>query len=283
MSISTLDIIVSFIITIVVFFYILKKGTSYRTSKNIWKMYSEIAEGSDLEIKDSLRLVSTWPNLFGNIGGKRAYIHPDKGKGKKKPPKTVYAVESNVDIEDDVIITTSESNAPEESYTLDVPSLNNYQYEVYSMSKLDEEKMDDIFSKGVSRKINDLIENNEEDFRGLILEPGLAMFSTFNVSIEGENSIDNLEKLSSIVEDIEENAADLNENLISKRLSQISQGTKSTAIKSAVMVLLIGLGGFLMYITYMNFSLIFLNIALAALVIGLLNIYSTISTVWKYQ
>ncbi len=283
MSISLWDVVISFAIMVIVLFYLLKKIVSHRTSKDIWKLYSNISEKTDLEVKDSMRLISTWPNLFGKVGGKRAYIHPDKGNVKKNPPKTVFAVESKIDIEDDIIVTDSESSAPEDTYDLDVPSLNNYKYEVYGVSKLDEEKVDDLFSKKVAGKINSLIEDDQENFRGIIFEPGLVMFSTFNVDIDEEECMDILKKLSDIVEELEEGFSDLNEELVSPRLYQISEGTKATTIKSAVMILLLGLGGFLLYRTYLNFSLIFLNIAIGALIIGLLNLYSTASTTWKYQ
>lgn len=264
--------------------YLVRLVYKHKESRKIWESYLEVSKKIDLEVKRSLNLLSNWPNLYGEKDERRVYIHPDKRKKRKGvPSKTIFAVENDIDLTGDVIIGPSDIPVPEDSYELDIQNLTKYKYKVYSRSKVDEDVVEDLFSKSVSRKIHRFIEANEENFRAIILEPGLAMFSSFGVLLNEENISEHTEGFLEIVEDIEKSAPDLNENLENPRVSKISKGTKSNYIKAVFPVILLAISSFTMYRMLPGFSFFLFNVSIVALLIAVFKFFVLFYPSYKYQ
>ncbi|MEF8832259.1 MAG: hypothetical protein V5A66_01930 [Candidatus Thermoplasmatota archaeon] len=282
MSVSWLEIFGSLVIIIGGIFYTIRLVNGYRTGRKIWKTYSVISEKTELKTKRSLNLLSDWPNLFGRIDEKRVYVHPDRGK-RKYPSKTIFAVESNIDISTEVIISISDTDMPEETHELEIKNINKYNYKIYAKDEIDENLVEKLFSGDTARKTKDLIERNKENFRALILEPGLVMFSTFEIDLDEENMSENVEALCDVVDDIEENAPKSNEHLENPRMMQLSKGSRSGLFKGLIPLVLFGIGGYLINQVMQDFSLFFLNTAVILVLVGIVKLFVSFYNEWKYQ
>ncbi len=279
---SWLEILGSLIIIVIGIFYLLRIIYNHKLGKKIWDVYNKVSKDEDLEVKKSLNLLSDWPNLFGEIVGRRVYVHPDRG-GRKSPAKTIFAVENKIELPSDLIINTSEVNQPENTEELNIKNIEKYNLNVYSKRKIDDDKIDDLFSSEVAMKLNKLIKKNEEDFRAVIFESGLAMLSTFKINIDKDNISENIEEFSNIVSDMEESTSKINEHLKSQRMMKISEGTKSSYIKGVIPLLLFLLTGYILYQTIEDFSILFLNAAIVIGIVGIVKIYIFLHNELKYQ
>ncbi len=282
MEVPTWEIVGTFLIVLPTVIFLTRKLNYYKLGKNIWEEFSGVAKESDLELQDSLILLSDWPNLLGKVKGRMAYIHPDKG-GRKKPAKTIFAVKSNIAEEYEAVIVRSGDAQPEDTYKIDVPSLKNYNYEVFSKSKLDGKRLDKLFSKSVTGKMDELVIENNENFRAFVLEPGLMMFSTFNITIDKKTCLKNLELLGDIVKEMEKDSESTNDGFVNPRLDKLSEGPKSNMIKGVLIVFMIGISIAAFYRTLLDFSLFFLNLGVATMLLGLSSFYTSLMTSWKYQ
>ncbi|MEF8873521.1 MAG: hypothetical protein V5A88_02490 [Candidatus Thermoplasmatota archaeon] len=273
-----LEILGSFVVVILGFIYIMKKVVDHKVGKKIWKLYSEVSDRTDLKTRKSLNIFSDWPDLHGEIEGKKVYVHPNKGsKRKNRPSKTIFGIESDIELESDVIVLPSSTSMSPDAYEyeFEVPNLNKHNFSVYSQSKLDEEKVDDIFTKEVTGKINDLVKKNQENFRAIILEPGLVMFSIYSLEFEKDEVLENLKRSSKIVTAIEQNLGDefLNENFVNLRIEKLSKGSRTTLVKTAASCILLGVSIYLFYQIIQGFSFFLMNAGIFALAISLLNLY----------
>lgn len=277
-----LEILGSFLVIIFGLVYLLRVIYSHKAGRKIWKSYSSLSEKEDLDVKKSLNILSNWPNLYGEVNGKEVYVHPNRGK-RKSPSKTIFAVETDIDLSDDMIIATSEAEVPEDTHELDAQNLKKYKYKVYSKGKYGDEFIENLFSKKASKEIAKLIERNEETFRAMIFEDGLAMYSTFGIDVDEESISTNLEELSDVVKEIEKNISRVSEGLRNQRMAKIGEGTSSTVIKGIFSSLLFVIGGYLFYQISIDFSFLLLNIATLFAIIGSLKLYVLVYTSWKYQ
>lgn len=282
MSASMLEIIGSLVVIIGGILYTVRLVNAYRAGSEIWKTYNEISERMGLKTKRSLNLLSDWPNLFGEIGDKRMYVHPDRGKGKH-PSKTIFAVESNIDLSTELIIGLSDTDVPEGTKQLDIKSINKYNYNIYAKDEIEDDRVKKLFSGKAVRKIKDLIERNKENFRAVIFEPGLVMFSTFEIGLDEQNMSENIEDLCDIVDTIEENDPESNDHLENPRMMQLSKGSRSGVFKALFPLLLFGVAGYLLYQVMQDFSLFFLNTAVILTLIGFLKFQVSFYNEWKYQ
>ncbi len=276
-----LEIIGVFAVIILGILYMIRIIYNYRIGKDIWRTYKKVAESKGLEVKKSLNLLSNWPNLFGILGGKRTYIHPDRG-GRKNPAKTIFAVENKIELPSDLIINTPDISKPRDSHELKVEEINKQGLDIYSSRKINEGEIDDLFTKDIVERIDDLIKNNQEDFRALILESGLAMFSKFKIDLDEDSLSENIEKFSDIVADMEQNTGLFNEHLDSPRMSKISEGTKMGQVKFLFPILLLGFSGYLLYNTLQTFSFLSLNAGIIIGAVGMIKLYVTLYTELKF-
>ncbi len=279
---SWLEILGSLIIIVAGILYLLRITYDFRLGKKIRDVYNLVAKNKDLEVKKSLNLLSDWPNIYGEINEKRIYVHPDRG-GRKSPSKTIFAVENNIELPTDLIINKSEVSQPKDTEELEVQNIKKYSLDLYSKREIDEEQVNDIFSSEVAKKINKLIERNEEDFRAMIFESGLAMFSTFKINLDKDNISDNIEEFSDIVTDMEENTSKINEHLKSPRMMKISEGTKTSYVKGLIPLLLFVITGYLLYQILNDFSFLFLNLTVVIALVGIVKLYVFLDNELKYQ
>lgn len=282
MSLSWLEILGFFILIVVGIIYLTRIIYNYKIGKKIWKVYTEIAEEIDLEVKKSLNVLSSWPNLFGELRGKRTYVHPDRGS-RKSPAKTIFAVENKMELPSDLIINKSDVDQPKDSHELGIQSINEHDLNIYTNAKIDEDEVDDLFTGEVGDKINELIQNNPEDFRAVIFESGLAMFSKFKIDLDKDSVSNDIDEFTEIVKDMEKSTSLLNEDLDSPRMRKISKGTKSTHIKAIIPLIFFGISGYLIYRTAQNFSLLFLTAAAVLATIGGAKLFVALHNEWKYQ
>jgi len=279
---SWLEILGSLIIIVIVIFYLLRIIYDYRLGNKIWDVYNEVSENKNLEVKKSLNILSDWSNIYGNINEKRVYVHPDRGT-RKGPSKTIFAVENKMELPSDLIINKSEVNQPKDTKELEVQNIKKYDLNIYSKRKIDEDQVNDLFTSEVVKKINKLIDRNEEDFRAVIFESGLAMFSTFKINLDKDNISNNVEEFSDIVTDMEENSPEINEHLKSPRMMKISEGTKSSYIKGLIPLLLFVVAGYLLYQVQQDFSFLFLNLGVVIALVGTVKLYIFLHNELKYQ
>ncbi|MFW5946430.1 MAG: hypothetical protein ACOCSJ_03770 [Candidatus Natronoplasma sp.] len=279
---SWLEILGSLIIIVIGIFYLIRIIYNHKIGKKIWDVYSEVSENKDLEVKKSLNLLSDWPNLYGELSGKKVYVHPDRGM-RKNPSKTIFAVENKLELPCDIIINTSEINQPKDTYELEIQNTKKYNLNIYSKREIDEDQVDEKFSREVLKKINKLIERDGEDFRAIIFESGLAMFSTFKINLDKDSISDNMEDFSEIVTYMEKNSPELNEYLESPRMMEISEGTKTSYIKGLIPFLLFVATGYLLYLIIQDFSFLFLNLIVVFTLVGTAKLYVFLHNERKYQ
>ncbi len=283
-----IEICGSFALIVIGFVFLIKAIVERRVGKILWDLYGSVSSKTKLDTKESLNIFSDWPDLQGEIGGRKAYVHPHKGsKRKKRPSKTIFGIETDVEIEGDIIITKPSNKLSPDAYEyeLEVPNLNKHKYNVYSQSKLSDEIKDRLFSKEVSAKINRLIEENQEDFRGLIIESGLMMFSIYGLELEDELISRNLRGLVKIARTQEKNVEKeaLNENFVNPRIQRLGEKSRTTLIKTIVSLLLLGASPYLFYLTIQDFSLFFLVGGIFSAVIAIANLFILSEIKFKYD
>lgn len=282
-----LEICGSFALIVGGFVFVIKAVVERKVGKILWDLYGSVSSKTNLETKESLNIFSDWPDLQGEFGGRKVYVHPHKGsKRKKRPSKTIFGTETDIEIEEDIIITTPSTVLSPDSYEyeLEVPNLNKHKYNVYSQSKLSDKKKDLLFSKEVSAKIHRLIGKNQEDFRALIIEPGLMMFSIYGLEFEDEVISRNLRGLVKIARTQENSLEkeDLNENFVNPRIQRLGKKSRTTLIKTIVSLLLLGASPYLFYLTIQDFSLFFLVGGIFSAVIAIANLYVLYEIKFKY-
>lgn len=282
-----LEILISFFLIVIGLIYILKNVIEHKVGKEIWALYREISGRTDLELMMSLSFFSNWPDLRGEIKGKKVYVHPHKGSRRKnRAAKTIFGVENDIDLEGDIIIVPSSTLLSPEDYEfeLDVPTLDKNNYNVYSQSRLDEEKIDDMFTKKISHYIHKLIEKNQEDFRAIILEPGIIMFSDYGLTLEKDRYISNLEELTEIVFAMEKNLGPegTNEDFINTRIEKLIGESRTGIVKTMASLVLLGTAVVFLFQITQDFSFLLMNAGVLALIIGVLNIYIISDIGFKY-
>lgn len=286
MSIPLWEMILSLFIIIMTLFFVIRKISYYRVGKKIWKAYREIAENSDLNLTSSIALLSNWPNLFGSKKDRKLYVHPDKGS-RKVEGKTVFGAQTDIDTEGDIIIVEAGDPGPEDTEELRIPVLNNFNYDIYSNGHMNKSEVEKLFSKSIVGKIDDLVDKNREDFRALILEPGLMMFSTFKITIDKDKAMENISLLSEIAEHMEDNIASdsdkLNLDFENSRLARLSKGSKADTIKTGAVIVAFAVSAFFIYRVVQDFSFIQLNIGVAAALMGISVTVTSLLPIKRYQ
>ncbi|MFW5907959.1 MAG: hypothetical protein ACOCTR_06315 [Candidatus Natronoplasma sp.] len=273
-----LEVFGSFVVVIISFVYIMKHVVEYKVGKDIWDTYRDVSNETELEVRKSLNVFSNWPDLHGTADGKKVYVHPHKGsKRKNRPAKTIFGVESDIDVEGDLIVVPSTTELSPDSYEygLDVPNLNKRKYDVYSQSKLNEKIADKIFTKEVTGKIHDLVQKDQEDFRALILEPGLVMFSQYGLELDAGEAPEKLKVLSNLVGAMEESvdSEGSNEDFVNLRIEKLDKKSRVGTVKTIFSCILLGVSFYFLYQLMQGFSFLFMNIGIFGLAIGVLNLY----------
>ncbi|MFP4001187.1 MAG: hypothetical protein ACOCTN_03625 [Candidatus Natronoplasma sp.] len=262
--------------------YTVRLINAYRAGSEVWGVYDAASERIGVKVKRSLNLLSDWPNLFGKVSDRRVYVHPHKGIGSR-PSKTIFASESRIELPTELIISISDTDVPEGTKEIELENINKYNYNLYAKDDIESDHVKNLFLGEAGRKINDIIEKNQEDFRAIIFEPGLVMFSTFEIEMDKENISENVRDLCDMVDTLEENSPEINEEIENPRMMQISKGSRSGVIKAIIPFLLFGIAGYMITQLMYDFSLLFLITSVILVLIGLLKLFVSFFNVWKYQ
>jgi len=283
-----LEIVGSFVVIFIGFLYLMKKVVDHKVGRDIWALYSDVSKLTSLKTRKSLNIFSDWPDLQGKIGKRTVYVHPNKGsKRKNRPSKTVFGVESDIELEGDVIVIPSSTALEPDAYEyeFEVTNLKKRKFLVYGQSRLDEEKLEQIFTKEVTGKINQLVKKNRAEFRAIILEPGLLMFSLYALEFEKEELVENLKKLSEIVKTMEEDLGEdyLNENFVNLRIEKLGEKSRTTLVKTVGSFILLGISIYLFYHMIQDFSLFLLNAGVFASASSVINFYILSEIKFRYR
>ncbi len=277
-----LEILGSLVVIVIGLFYLIRIIYDHKLGKKIWDVYDQVSEEKNLSVKKSLNLISDWPNIFGRIDDRRVYVHPDRG-GRKDTAKTIIAVENKLDLFGGIIINTPDVGQPKDTQELEVKNISKYKLDIYSREDVDEERINDLISSDASRKINDLIESNRDDFRALIIEPGISMFSTFKIEMDSEKISKNLDELLEIVEFLEASKDHLSEEVESLRMTHLSEGAKHSHVKALLPILFLGIGSYLIYRLMHGFSFFFMITGTVLVLLGVTKLYLFIYNERRYQ
>lgn len=271
-----LEIFISLVITVIGFVIILKIYFSGKFGKKIWDLYGEVAQECPLSRQEGRLGNYGLPDLFGEVKGRRVYVHPSKkrrGKGER-PAKTIIAVENTLDISQDLIVSNPEtSDISGELPRLEITALERFDYRV-NTPEGDGEKAYEIFTDEVAKELNRMIVKNGESFRALILEPGAAMFSTYGMDMDKERMMDNLHRLIDLVDLMEETGPVLEEGMISERFETISKKNSLLKIEMSILVILLGTAVYLIYDSILSRSYLFSNVGVILLLITSVRLYT---------
>lgn len=273
---AVLEMAIVLISAIIGFVIIIRTLLGNRYQKELWRTFSKVAQKFDLRVIHSSNIVSNYPDIYGQIDNRKIYLHPAKKKRgrKSRPAKTVFGVEHGIRIEDNVLITRKSTETKNDNLMdLHVDKLKKYKLKVQSGSKLNENVIDDMIDNEVARKINDLIEESGDNFRALIIESGLLMFSTFGFEEEEDVIDEYIEKLYEITVKMEENLGEV-EDVYNERFVQLDQRNYAIPIKYGIDISLILIGAYLIYSSFSDLSFIFLNIGVVIVLVALVRIYS---------
>lgn len=281
MASFVLEIAGSLLIAVLGFLALIKIFRSAKARKQVWDAFKDVEENSELERREGLSTSYGMPDLVGEIEGRKVYIHPvrsRRGKGAR-PSKTIYAVESGIDLDENIIISSPETTEQDENLaSLDVPKLERYGLKVDTERHDNQEVVDNLITKDVANKINRIVVKNGDDFRALILEPGIVMFSTFNIEIDREKMKENLEDTVKLVESMEKDYPDLEEDLKNERIIELKNVSRTVYLDMAIMLGVVGASSYVLYTSLIDFSFLFMNFGIMLFLLGTSRLGSIVYT-----
>ncbi|MFO7991548.1 MAG: hypothetical protein R6U61_04535 [Thermoplasmata archaeon] len=278
MASPVLEIIGGIVLSVLALLAFIKILFSARARKQVWDAFEGTEENSGLERREGLGISYGMPDLVGNIDGRKVYIHPVRGKKGKRArlSKTVYAVESQIDLGGDIVISSPETIEDDENLEgLDVPRLKKYGLAVSSESIESREAVKRLITKDAANKIHRLKVKNGEDFGGLILEPGIMMFSKFNIDVDEVKMRETLQEMVRLISSMEDDRPDLNEDIKNKRLKEVEKVSKTVHADIAIMF---GIAALSVYFIYDHPSLLFLNLGVVLLGLSVSRVFSIVYT-----
>lgn len=257
---------------------LLKIYSTGRDRKEVWSVFHQVAKDMDLEIKDGPPTGYGYPDLYGTVQGREVYVHPVEGKGKNHG-STVYGVRNKIDFKGDIIVTSPETTIIEDEVSvLDVPSLSKKGLEIRSDIRSNQGLARKLFNDKTVRKLKRMIDEEGDDFRALIIEPGVCMFSTHEVpkdtSVIEERIVDTVE----LVDRLEGNSPSIKAKVSSERFDRIATKYHASLFDLAMMIGVFLLGFYLLLSIPMGFSWIFLNLGAMLVLVSLTRISILITT-----
>ena len=275
------EIIIILISAILGFLVIMRIWLSYRYQKELWSIFNKVTEKFGLKVRHSSTITSNYPDIYGTIDERKVYLHPAKRKRflKSRPAKTVIGVEHGIRVEDNIIITRPSTKTKEEDLVdLDVKKLTKYKLKIKSASKLNEDLLKDMVDKTVARKINKIIEESGDNFRALIIEPGLLMFSTFGFE-QDEDIIDEyIEEMYEVALKMEDNLGEV-EDVFSERFSQLDERNYALPLKYVIDITLALVGVYMILSSLDSMAFIFINIGIVILAVAVVMLVTLTSLV----
>lgn len=279
-----LELIGSFIVIILGFLGLIRILWGRKEKKKIWGSYRDLSDDAELELREGSGMSYSLPDLYGEMEGRKVYVHPGKGN-KKKRPKTTYAVETKIPMDGSIIISSPETSEVEEGHpSIDVPNIEKYDLAVNTESIENESIVKNLLSKKVSSKINHLASANKDDFRGLVLEPGLAMFSNFGIKRDIEKIKDTIGDVVELVDEMEKSSSEIKDSLQNERLRKFSEKSKTVYLELSIMSAVLAFSIYLTYTSLMDmlnpsadFSIFFLNLGIVTMLISGSRLFSLAS------
>jgi len=265
MASFVIDLVGSFVLAVLGFLALIKVIRSARARKQVWDAFKDHDEHSALERREGLSVSYGMPDLVGEIEERMVYIHPVRAKKGKhpRPAKTIYAVESGIDVNENLIISSPETTDQDVNLAeLDVPKLERYGLKVDTERYDNQEMMNKLVTDEVANKINRMVVKNKNDFRALILEPGIVMFSTFKIDVDREQMKEKMDDLVKLVESMEKNCSGLDHGLTNKRLEELNKVSRTVYADILVMVGVIAASIYIILDSLKGMSFIFLNLGI---------------------
>ena len=277
------EVIIILMSAIFGFLLIMRIWLSYRYQKDLWAIFSKVADKFGLKVIHSSTITSNYPDIYGTIDERKVYLHPAKRKRfiKSKPAKTVIGVEHGIRVEDNIIITRPSTKTKEEDLVdLEVDKLTKYKLKIKSGSKLNEDLLNDMVDNTVARKINNIIEESGDNFRAMIIEPGLLMFSTFGFE-QDEDLIDEyIQEMYEIALKMEDNIGEV-EDVFSERFAQLDERNFALPLKYIIDITLALLGVYMILSSLDSMSFIYINVGIVILTVAMVMLITLTSLVIK--
>ncbi len=265
MASFVLDFVGSFVLAVLGFLALIKIIKSARARKQVWDAFKEFEDESELDRREGLSISYGVPDIVGYIDDRKVYIHPVRSKkGKKpRPAKTIYAIESNIDVNKNVIISSPETTEQNPDLAeLEVPTLKRYGLKVNTERYDNHKAVEHMVSKDVATMINRLFVKHGDDFRALILEPGIVMFSTFKIDIDTEQMKEKLYDTIKLVESMEDNLPESEESIQNERLEELEKTSKTVYADMVIMTLVIAASIYIIYDSLKGMSFLFVNLGM---------------------
>lgn len=265
MASFVLDFVGSFVLAVLGFLALIKIIKSARARKQVWDAFKDFEENSELKRREGLSVSYGMPDIVGNVDDRKVYIHPVRSKKGKKPmpAKTIYAVESDIDVNKNVIISSPETTEQDPDLAkLEIPKLKRYGLKVHTERYDNQKAVEQMVSKDVANKINRLVVKHGDDFRALILEPGIVMFSTFKIDIDPEQMKEKLREIIKLVESMEDRHPESEESIQNERLEEVEKTSKTVYADMVIMTLVIAASIYIIYDSLKGMSFIFMNLGM---------------------
>ncbi|MFW6040589.1 MAG: hypothetical protein ACOC85_01995 [Thermoplasmatota archaeon] len=274
-----LEIIGSILIAAISLLLIIRTLFRNRYGRELWKLYKSIFQEIGVYDIVGSKTSHGMPNIFGKINDRRIYIHPVSGKKKSTQKNTTIAVEHGLDISEDIVISWPETASVEdEAITLKVDNINKYDYLVLSRDGSNEKLANKLFNKKVSTKIHRIIKKNGKQFRAIIIESGLALFSIFGWDFEKSELKDSITDIIRIVEGLEKNSEEIKEEIKNERLDYFSKKSKRIYGELIYSGALIGISVYLIKMLLQEYSLLFLTISVVFITTALVRAFDIYTT-----
>ncbi len=242
-----------------------KVYTTGKERKKVWHLFNKAADELGLEVKDGPVTDYGYPKLHGVYRGREIYVHISKIKGLFN---TVYAVENNMPLESDIVITSPETvSLKDKLFPLKVPQLKKEGLDAWSRDRLDIDMVEEMFTSDNVKKLKGLVWKQAGSFRAFIVEPGICMFSTFKAPDSFEEIKETLSACVDLVEDIEPGTS--TENINSPRFEKISNRSIGLIIEVGSMIFFFFTGIFLLMISPWMFSWVFINLAAIVMLLSI--------------
>ncbi len=275
------EIIIILLSAVIGFVLIIRTWLGYRYQKELWSIFNKVAEKFGLKVRHSTTILSNYPDIYGTIDDRKVYLHPAKRKRGRKssPAKTVFGVEHGIRVEEPIIITKpSTETRKEDLMELEVDKISKYKLKIKGESKLDENRLKDMVDNTVARKINSIIEESGDNFRALIIEPGLLMFSTFG--FEQDESVINgyIEGLYEIALKMEDNLGEV-EDVYNERFYQLDETNYALPLKYVIDITLALLGIYIIFSSLGEMSFIYINVGIVILAVAAVMLFTLTSLV----
>lgn len=277
------EIIIVLLSAVLGFIIIIRTLLTNKYQKELWSTFSNVARKFRLNVRNSSTIKSNYPDIYGKIDDRKVYLHPAKKKRgfKPRPAKTVIGLELGAGIEESIIITKSSTETKKDDLLeLDIDKLEKYKLKVKSESKLNENILKEMIDNSVARKLNNLIEESGDNFRALIIESGLLMFSTYGFQGSEDTINEYIQDLYEITVEMEENLGEI-EDIYNERFAQLEERNYAIYFKYIIEISLALVGIILIISSFEGMYFVLLNIGIVILAVALVMIYSLTSLILK--